>query len=300
MARFRSLVVTEKGKEMMAQALESNTALTFSSLKIGSGSYSGSENLENAVELKEFKKSFPIHSIQRFSKSNIKVKSTVSNEDVMVGYHLTEYGLYVNSGKLETLFAISTAIHADFFPSFSESPMEILTELYVHISNAENIEFTYTVPEGVFASISDLESKVDVVGGDISNTILHEIDSNEEEYPILQNGEKVSVIVGKIKRVFEKLKGNVESLLRANRNKELILPATAWSSSAPYTQSINMAGVTSADVPVGCPKIPIGASAEYKKSTTYIDGFTTEDGRIAFYCNRKRPTVDVTVIIKGV
>lgn len=163
MASFRKAVITAKGRELLVKALAENSPLTFSSIKTGDGAYTGSEPLEDVAALKSVKNSFPVTSLQRVDNKNFKIKSTISNTDVTVGYNMTEYGIYARTGSQpETLFAICTAIEADFFPDYASSPLTILLEIYIQISNAEQITFTYTVPTGVYASITDMANKVDI------------------------------------------------------------------------------------------------------------------------------------------
>lgn len=88
---------------------------------------------------------------------------------------------------------------------------------------------------------------------------------------------------------------------RSNSTKEITLTATNWQGvSAPYTQQISVPGVTEHDVPIGSAKIEKGATVAVKKAAECIDGLETGNGTITFYCNRKKPIADVTVILKGV
>lgn len=45
MAQFRSAVVTSMGKALVLQSIQDKSAVSFTTLKVGSGTYSGSENL---------------------------------------------------------------------------------------------------------------------------------------------------------------------------------------------------------------------------------------------------------------
>lgn len=82
------------------------------------------------------------------------------------------------------------------------------------------------------------------------------------------------------------------------------LPASGWTNSAPYTNTIGIFGMTAAYAPViacGTPDDP--SSANYKsihKAYAMIDRAVTGSNQITFYCYSKKPTVDIPISIKGV
>lgn len=84
----------------------------------------------------------------------------------------------------------------------------------------------------------------------------------------------------------------------------LSLNAGSWSSSAPYTQTVNLARITSSDKPIismGTPSTI--SSANYKamkKAYGYIDRVVSNNGSLTFYCYNKKPTVQIRVLVKGV
>ena len=86
--------------------------------------------------------------------------------------------------------------------------------------------------------------------------------------------------------------------------KTATLSSSGWSSSAPYTQTVNVSGITADDSPIialyitGSPSSP--NVKNMAKSYGYIDRAVTGSGTITFYCYNKKPTVNITVSIKGV
>ena len=85
--------------------------------------------------------------------------------------------------------------------------------------------------------------------------------------------------------------------------KTVTLPASKWSTSAPYTQTVTVSGVTAEDSPVialyisGSP----GAAAvkAMRKAFGYLDRAVTGNGSITFYCYEKKPAADFSVSVKG-
>ena len=82
------------------------------------------------------------------------------------------------------------------------------------------------------------------------------------------------------------------------------LTAAGWSAAAPYTQTINVTGITANDAPIitaGTPGTPNAANyAALIKNYALVDRAVTAAGKITFYCYRKKPTAAIRIIIKGV
>ena len=86
--------------------------------------------------------------------------------------------------------------------------------------------------------------------------------------------------------------------------KAVSLPASGWTgSTAPYSQTVDVAGVLATDTPV-LVKMLSGTEKEaavkaYNKAFGLIFSGDTADGSVSFYAYKK-PAVDITVGLKGV
>ena len=82
------------------------------------------------------------------------------------------------------------------------------------------------------------------------------------------------------------------------------LPASGWTETAPYTNTIGIFGMTAAYAPViACGKVSSPTAEKYKaihKAYAMIDRAVTGNNQITFYCYSKKPTVDIPISIKGV
>ena len=87
---------------------------------------------------------------------------------------------------------------------------------------------------------------------------------------------------------------------RLNGVIEVTLLAKNWQGTKPYTQTVNVVGIAETDMPVANVKVVKGAAKAVKKAAACIDGFTTANGSVTFYCNDKKPTVDLVIQMKGV
>lgn len=98
------------------------------------------------------------------------------------------------------------------------------------------------------------------------------------------------------------LKGEID---RTNRKPiPVTLPASGWSATTPYVQTVAVPGLTAADNPMLVRIIPEGATPEqvkaYNKAFGMVDDGDTADGQATLKCYNKKPTIDMTVGLKGV
>lgn len=151
MAGFNTPVITNAGINIINRAINGEN-LEFSSIKIGDGTYTGSEDLRTLTELVGYKNTFNI-SAASVDGNVLKINATVSNENVNVGYQIKEVGIYGKVGNQETLIAIATAINPDFLADRTSAPVTIIIEFYLTIDRASEINFTYSIPGGVYVDV---------------------------------------------------------------------------------------------------------------------------------------------------
>ena len=156
MARFNAPVITNAGINIINRAINGEN-LEFSSIKIGDGTYTGSEDLKTFTELVGYKNTFNI-SAALVDGNVLKINATVSNENVSVGYQIKEVGIYGKVGNQETLIAIATAINPDFLADRTSAPVTIIMEFYLTIDRASEINFTYSIPDGVYVDIRTFDT----------------------------------------------------------------------------------------------------------------------------------------------
>ncbi|MFT4107749.1 MAG: hypothetical protein QM657_18505 [Lacrimispora sp.] len=86
--------------------------------------------------------------------------------------------------------------------------------------------------------------------------------------------------------------------------KTVTLPASGWSSSAPYTQTVSVPDITESDRPIVSLYLPDGITAAAVKlqSKAYgcVDRAVTGTGSITVYCYNKKPAADFQIQMKGV
>lgn len=95
-----------------------------------------------------------------------------------------------------------------------------------------------------------------------------------------------------------------KAINQINHVTEVTLAAAGWSSSAPYTQTVNVPGVVETDRPTVGLYLPEGITAAnvdlQSKAYDCVNRAVTGNGSITVYCYKKRPAVDFQVQMKGV
>lgn len=114
---------------------------------------------------------------------------------------------------------------------------------------------------------------------------------------------KVAEINKSIDNVDKKVSSNSALIGEIKTVKKFTLITGGWSSSAPYTQTVNVSGITSADTPIPLIEYPDNVTADQKnqidKGTNMITSITTNNGSVTVVCKFKKPTINITIALKG-
>lgn len=82
------------------------------------------------------------------------------------------------------------------------------------------------------------------------------------------------------------------------------LPASGWSGSLPYGQTVAVLGAKATDVvgihPYTPKELPAATVKQYRKLAGMITDGESGDGTMAFYCGEKKPDADFQVMLTGV
>ena len=159
MAKYKSIVVTNAGLELIA-AVQSGDTIEFTAIKTGSGVYDGTENLSELTGLKNLKQTFGVNGITR-DETVIKVRSVIDNNGLDAGYNITEIGLFAkDKSNNEILYAIvvSETGLEDYLPAYADAPATITSMMYINVSNVDSgVTFQATVVPGTYVTVEDFE-----------------------------------------------------------------------------------------------------------------------------------------------
>ena len=90
-----------------------------------------------------------------------------------------------------------------------------------------------------------------------------------------------------------------DALAKLVHTTAITLSSNGWSSTAPYTQTVNVTGVT-ASMNIDYTLNPTGTSESVYEAYGFISTMSTGDGAVTFRCNGDKPTVDIPIVLKGV
>lgn len=112
--------------------------------------------------------------------------------------------------------------------------------------------------------------------------------------------------IEKLNENMDKIDGAMKSVLSAANTKEVVItvPASNWSSSAPYFQKVAVPSVKATDsVSMGKAHTKTSSPSDietYDEMAGLITAAEVTDGYVTFYCAAEKPTKDFKVKLKGV
>ncbi len=316
-------LMTKKGKELQAN-LVAGATLIFTKAEGGTG-YSNTP--EDLLTIQGLKQNLQLDEIE-FKKDEGKTKLllTLSNLSNNTEYTLKQIGIYAKTSDTEEiLYCIGQDVIGERVPAISEKEISYEYTLFFAFDNAYQI--TLDVSDNDFVKIAkytaDIKSIQEPIFDDSGK--VSEISSFDVFMSKFASKVNISKLFAYLKTAFKYVLNKDQLInncitdradlpLAASQGKALndeikkntkvrtiILRAANWQNdNNTFLQTVSVEGVSENDIPIGSPVIPKAANKEYKKSAECIDGFNTANGSITFYCNKKRPTTDVTVMLKGV
>lgn len=156
MAKYQRIVTTKAGLELLESVTLGGT-IQFTSLKTGTGTYDGTEDLAAMTSIKSVRQTFGIGSVTKET-SDILVRTILCNNDVTVGYAITELGLYTKNPTTgaEVLFAITVAASGceDYMPVYAEEPTSIVVDFVIGITDAEKVTFAVAPMKDTYVQLT--------------------------------------------------------------------------------------------------------------------------------------------------
>ena len=97
---------------------------------------------------------------------------------------------------------------------------------------------------------------------------------------------------------------NTDDIAQIKGIAEITLPVSGWSSSAPYTQTVSLAGIKSTDNPIPLYRYPSNLTESNKnlidRSTTMITSIKTNNDSVTVTCKFRKPVAEIIIGLKGV
>lgn len=90
-----------------------------------------------------------------------------------------------------------------------------------------------------------------------------------------------------------------EALAKLAHTTNITVPASGWSSSAPYTQTVSVSGVTES-MNIEYALNPSATTEAAAEGFGFISTMSTGNGTVTFKCITDKPTTDLPIVLKGV
>lgn len=160
MAQFRKAVITEKGLALIQKTQIQEIQLEFTKIATGAGEYTETEELREAISLKDKRQEFDISSFSVKDPKTVKMSAAITNMDLTQPYFISEIGVFaLDPDEGEILYSLAVAYpgKADYLPAYNGSvPVSIYLDTYQSVSDSENVTIRENV--GTYALAKDLSA----------------------------------------------------------------------------------------------------------------------------------------------
>lgn len=207
MGKYHGAVITTAGQNVIAQAI-SGTELTWTVMRTSSTAIPAATNLETLTSLSGVEQTSEITDATIYGDNVLQLSARFSNTSISTAYYIQAVGIYGQlSGGSETLIAVMTAITPDEMPVYDpDAPSAFIFNTQITVQNAQSI--VMTVNDTGTATVADLNRKVDIQSGNVSNTVITTITTSSASYPSIAAGDTVATAAGKVNKNLADLGSN--------------------------------------------------------------------------------------------
>lgn len=157
MAEFSKLVITNKGRALLAKMIAGSGNIEFTKVSASSTTYTD-EQLEGLTSLSNVNQTSLISKVTRTNEVAIKVETTFTNAELTVGYYMKALGLYaVDPDEGEILYAVTRETSGNcYMPAYNGVTVSgAYVQLVTAVGNAENVSLE--VDQAAVATIGDVQ-----------------------------------------------------------------------------------------------------------------------------------------------
>lgn len=192
MAEFRAMVITEKGRELIASALSGKGKIKFTKVLVSDRSYNDNELL-SLETLADVRQSGDVARIEKTSDAAVKIESAVDNARLTEGYYVRTIALYAKlDGEKEIIYAACGASREGWMPPFNGLyPSGLHLELVVSVQNADKV--TLTADPAALATVKqiwELRSMIDALRDNmfLSSNRVYGVEADYEKKSFVRLG----------------------------------------------------------------------------------------------------------------
>lgn len=161
MAKYTGMILTNKGKELLARAIIAQELITFTKAEIGNGDLLPEELPEELTGLKGSFKVLNITSTTVLEDGAFRVRVAFDNAGIVSDTYLKEIGVFARGEDgIEVLYSYCNTDDPDLIPGEGSGVIERIEDLITYISNATTINAIID-QSNVYATIKDLTDGLD-------------------------------------------------------------------------------------------------------------------------------------------
>lgn len=316
MAQFANVVITDAGAALLSQITANEQVIEFTAMAAGKGTYAdtSTDELKTATALKNEVQRTVLSGKMVTGQNQIMLQASFSNAEISSQYNMTEIGLFAKNKTLDTdpvLYMIAVASVPDIMPAYNGiAPSSVEEDIYISISNTNNV--TITVSENIRADAIHYEDNHNI-NADSVQTAIDKILSGEalqidaELSATSENPVQNKIITNQISTLNQALtavQSNIASMSEKTEDPfNVTIPSNAWTSSAPYTNSVSVTGkgITSEKSYEILGFVPTGTLATdiaQKEALGCITYGTNDTDSMIFIALEDKPSANVTVTMR--
>ncbi len=226
MGLYNGAVITSAGQSLLAQAI-SGTELTWTAMRASSVAIPEGTDLTTLTALTGIEQTTDITDASVYGSNVVQASARFSNTGISEAYLMETIGIYGQvTGGSETLIAVMTAETPDEMPAYDQdSPSAFIFNVQMSVQNANSL--TMVVNDTGTATVADLRRKVDLNGGDLSDTVVDTFTASIAEYPVPAAGDTMRVIGGKIAKFCADIMKTFTGASASAAGKKGLVPAPA-------------------------------------------------------------------------
>ena len=183
MANYIGWEITNKGRELIARAVNNETKINVTKFKIGAGYNTGNDR--ELTDLIDKRNEFPINSYERKANGNVEFTFGVSNKTgsgasvIANSYKISEMGIYAQDDSgTEILYAYNKGTDGDYIPVYNgKNAIDIIEKCIIVIDQAATINvtidnsLTYLTRESADRKYLEIQALAKIIGLEFGGNI---------------------------------------------------------------------------------------------------------------------------------
>ena len=183
MANYIGWILTNKGRELLAKAINNETKINITKFKIGAGYNTGNDR--ELTDLLDKRNEFPVNSYERKENGIVEFTFIVSNKTgtgestIRNSYKISEMGIYAQDDSgTEILYAYNKGTDGDYIPVYNgKNAIDIVEKCIIIIDQAANLtvkiddSMTYLTRESADRRYLEIQALAKIIGLEFGGNI---------------------------------------------------------------------------------------------------------------------------------